>query len=137
MRLRDLSTNYKCHSVNFRSSPFQSMFGNELIRVVLVYFEEQETSDKELSALAKRTLQLLNSAAPYDIDHVGGAVAAVLGAANDTNWHTRVSALTFLQSLVYRCVVFGSTYIRDKSGTYLFSYHLCTQGRELAGGPIM
>jgi len=62
----------------------------------------QETSDKELSALAKRTLQLLNSAAPYDIDHVGGAVAAVLGAANDTNWHTRVSALTFLQSLVYR-----------------------------------
>jgi hypothetical protein len=102
-----------------------------------VYFEEQETSDKELSALAKRTLQLLNSAAPYDIDHVGGAVAAVLGAANDTNWHTRVSALTFLQSLVYRCVVFGSSHIRDKSETSLFPYHLCTQGQESAGGPIM
>jgi len=63
---------------------------------------EQECSDKELSASAKRTLQYLNSAAPFDADHVGGAVSAVLGAATDTNWHTRVSALTFLQSLVYR-----------------------------------
>lgn len=63
---------------------------------------EQESSDKELSALAKRTLQYLNSAAPFDNDHIGGAVTAVLGAATDANWHTRVSALTFLQSLVYR-----------------------------------
>lgn len=63
---------------------------------------EQESSDKELSALAKRTLKYLNSAASFDIDHVGGAVTAVLGAATDANWHTRVSALTFLQSLVYR-----------------------------------
>nr|PNR33085.1 hypothetical protein PHYPA_025028 [Physcomitrium patens] len=62
----------------------------------------QECSDKELSSLAKRALQLLNSAAPFDIDHIDGAVIAVLGAATDANWHTRVSALTFLQSLVYR-----------------------------------
>lgn len=65
-------------------------------------FEVQECSDKELSSLAKRALQLLNSAAPFDIDHIDGAVIAVLGAATDANWHTRVSALTFLQSLVYR-----------------------------------
>jgi hypothetical protein len=71
-----------------------------------VYWGGQETADKELSALAKGVLRLLNSAAPFDSEQVGGAVTAVLAATSDLNWHTRFAALTFLQSLVYRFVEF-------------------------------
>jgi proteasome activator subunit 4 len=75
---------------------------NVIVGLLRPILSIQESSDKELSALAKRALQYLNSAAPFDADHVAGAVSAVLGAATDANWHTRVSALSFLQSLVYR-----------------------------------
>lgn len=91
------------------------------------YCGEQESSDKELSALAKRTLQLLNSAAPFDIDHVGAAVTAVLGAATDANWHTRVSALTFLQSLVYR---YGY-YLKIISIVVVFHLHYSVMCRSI------
>ncbi|CAM6088632.1 unnamed protein product [Calypogeia fissa] len=61
----------------------------------------QETPVKELSGLAKAALRLVHWH-PFPISYLPGAVIAVLDAAADSNWHTRVAALTFIQSFVYR-----------------------------------
>ncbi|KAL2630922.1 hypothetical protein R1flu_015608 [Riccia fluitans] len=61
----------------------------------------QETSEKELSTLAKVALRLLNWH-PIPSEHLPAAVKALLKAAADINWHTRVAALVFIQSFVYR-----------------------------------
>ncbi|KAL3697925.1 hypothetical protein R1sor_012001 [Riccia sorocarpa] len=70
----------------------------------------QETWNKELAKLAKASLQLLRWQ-PYGTLCLGSANAAALAAASDTNWHTRVASLKFIQPLVYR-----HTYIMPERG---------------------
>eukprot|EP01018_Ginkgo_biloba_P025846 Gb_04235 [translate_table: standard] len=61
----------------------------------------QETSHKDLSILARAAFELLKwHAIPQP--HVSTAVEVLVSSANDTNWHTRVATLTFLQSFMYR-----------------------------------
>ncbi|BBN11909.1 proteasome activator subunit 4 [Marchantia polymorpha subsp. ruderalis] len=85
----------------------------------------QETSEKDLSALAKGTLRLLNWH-PIPRENLPAAVKAVLEAAADTNWHTRVAALVFIQSFVYRHTYILST--KDKES-------LWNRVRELLSDP--
>ncbi|KAL3680307.1 hypothetical protein R1sor_023263 [Riccia sorocarpa] len=71
-----------------------------------------ETSEKDLSTLVKGALRLLNWH-PIPSEHLPAAVKALMEAAADTNWHTRVAALVFMQSFVYRHSYLLST--RDKA----------------------
>ncbi|KAH9329682.1 hypothetical protein KI387_001790, partial [Taxus chinensis] len=61
----------------------------------------QETTHKELSTLARTTMELLKwhvIPQPY----VSSAVSVLISATNDTSWHTRIATLMFLQSFTYR-----------------------------------
>ncbi|KAH9291881.1 hypothetical protein KI387_042929, partial [Taxus chinensis] len=61
----------------------------------------QETTHKELSTLARTTMELLKwhvIPQPY----VSSAVSVLISATNDTSWHTRIATLMFLQSFMYR-----------------------------------
>ncbi|MCO5605354.1 hypothetical protein L7F22_059537 [Adiantum nelumboides] len=61
----------------------------------------QETSHKDLSSLAKVAAQFLKFQV-FPATHVSKALSALLTAANDSNWHTRVASLSFMQSFAYR-----------------------------------
>jgi hypothetical protein len=65
----------------------------------------QETPLKELMVLAKTALRLVHWH-PFPISYLPSAVRAVLDAAADTVWKTRVAALTFIQSFVYRYALY-------------------------------
>ncbi|WOG97891.1 hypothetical protein DCAR_0417232 [Daucus carota subsp. sativus] len=61
----------------------------------------QETSNKDLSTLAKAAFELLKWRLLCD-SHLQKAVSIILLSANDTNWRTRSATLTFLRSFMYR-----------------------------------
>jgi proteasome activator subunit 4 len=61
----------------------------------------QDTWDKDVQALAKSTMQLLMWQA-FSKEQLDEVAEAVLSAADQSNWHTRVAALTFLSPLVFR-----------------------------------
>lgn len=61
----------------------------------------QETWNKELAKKAK-TAMILLWWQPFGSDHLSAAVSTVVTCARDSNWHTRVAALKFLQPLIYR-----------------------------------
>ena len=61
----------------------------------------QETSEKDLSSLAKSVMWLLQWQA-FPFSHLPEVVEVALSAANDNYWHTRVAFLTFLQPFLYR-----------------------------------
>lgn len=61
----------------------------------------QDTSEKELSALAMLALRLLNYQ-PCPATQLPDAVASIVASTEDTNWHTRVAALMSLQSFSFR-----------------------------------
>ncbi|MCO5560813.1 hypothetical protein L7F22_014433 [Adiantum nelumboides] len=71
--------------------------------ITLIYpaLSLQETSEKDLSALARAVMRFLQWQ-PFPVSHLSQVVQAALTAAQDINWHTRVAFLTFLQPFMYR-----------------------------------
>ncbi|KAG8385951.1 hypothetical protein BUALT_Bualt03G0098600 [Buddleja alternifolia] len=61
----------------------------------------QETSNKDLSNLAKAAFELLKWRVSGE-PHIRKAVSIILSLANDPNWKTRSATLTFLRSFMYR-----------------------------------
>ncbi|KAL8129180.1 hypothetical protein V2J09_018335 [Rumex salicifolius] len=61
----------------------------------------QETSNKDLSTLAKAAFELLKWYI-FREPHLQKVVTVVLSAADDSNWRTRSAALTFLRTFMYR-----------------------------------
>ncbi|GJX86577.1 proteasome activator subunit 4 [Tanacetum coccineum] len=61
----------------------------------------QETSNKDLSILAKAAFELLKWRIFPDT-HLRKAVSILLSSADDANWRTRSATLTFLRSFMYR-----------------------------------
>ncbi|KAJ7963489.1 proteasome activator subunit 4-like [Quillaja saponaria] len=61
----------------------------------------QETSNKDLSILAKAAFELLKWRIFWQ-HHLQKAVSVILSAANDSNWRTRSATLTYLRTFMYR-----------------------------------
>ncbi|KAF7816036.1 proteasome activator subunit 4-like [Senna tora] len=61
----------------------------------------QETSNKDLSALAKAAFELLKWRIFWE-PHLQKVVSVILSAANDSNWRTRSATLTYLRTFMYR-----------------------------------
>ncbi|CAA0832493.1 proteasome activating protein 200 [Striga hermonthica] len=61
----------------------------------------QETSNKDLSNLAKAAFELLKWRVSGE-SHLQKAVPIILSLASDANWRTRSATLTFLRSFMYR-----------------------------------
>ncbi|XP_073268925.1 proteasome activator subunit 4 isoform X1 [Populus alba] len=61
----------------------------------------QETSNKDLSTLAKACFELLKWRI-FLAPHLQRAVAVILSSANDPNWRTRSATLTYLRTFMYR-----------------------------------
>ncbi|CAJ1960253.1 unnamed protein product [Sphenostylis stenocarpa] len=61
----------------------------------------QETSNKDLSTLAKAAFELLKWMIVWE-PHLQKAVSVILSAANDSNWRTRSATLTYLRTFMYR-----------------------------------
>ncbi|KAE9456561.1 hypothetical protein C3L33_11484, partial [Rhododendron williamsianum] len=63
----------------------------------------QETSNKDLSTLAKAAFELLKWRILWE-PYLQKAVSVILSSANDSNWRTRSATLTFLRTFMYRYV---------------------------------
>ncbi|XP_054818668.1 proteasome activator subunit 4 [Prosopis cineraria] len=61
----------------------------------------QETSNKDLSTLAKGVFELLKWSV-FRQPHLQKVVSVILSAANDSNWRTRSATLTYLRTFMYR-----------------------------------
>ncbi|KAF9589945.1 hypothetical protein IFM89_029561 [Coptis chinensis] len=61
----------------------------------------KETSNKDLSTLAKAAFELLKWKI-FPEPHLRKAVSVLLSLANDSNWRTRFATLTYLRTFVYR-----------------------------------
>ncbi|XP_057429773.1 proteasome activator subunit 4 isoform X2 [Lotus japonicus] len=61
----------------------------------------QETSNKDLSTLAKAAFELLKWMVVWE-PHLQKAISVILSAANDSNWRTRSAKLTYLRTFMYR-----------------------------------
>ncbi|XP_073268690.1 proteasome activator subunit 4 isoform X1 [Populus alba] len=61
----------------------------------------QETSNKDLSTLAKACFELLKWRI-FWAPHLQRAVSVILCSANDLNWRTRSATLTYLRTFMYR-----------------------------------
>ncbi|XP_011095624.1 proteasome activator subunit 4 isoform X1 [Sesamum indicum] len=68
----------------------------------------QETSNKDLSNLAKAAFELLKWRV-FGEPHLRKTVPIILSLANDPNWRTRSATLTFLRSFMYRHTFILST----------------------------
>ncbi|XP_019430869.1 PREDICTED: proteasome activator subunit 4-like [Lupinus angustifolius] len=61
----------------------------------------QETSNKDLSTLAKAAFELLKWMIVWE-PHLEKVVSVILSAADDSNWRTRSATLTYLRTFMYR-----------------------------------
>ncbi|XP_040985740.1 proteasome activator subunit 4-like isoform X1 [Juglans microcarpa x Juglans regia] len=61
----------------------------------------QETSNKDLSTLAKAAFELLKWRIFWQ-PHIQETVSVILSSANDSNWRTRSGTLTYLRTFMYR-----------------------------------
>ncbi|KAK3024317.1 hypothetical protein RJ639_042999, partial [Escallonia herrerae] len=61
----------------------------------------QETSNKDLSTLAKAAFELLKWRI-FGEPYLQKAISIILSSANDSNWRTRSATLTFLRAFMYR-----------------------------------
>ncbi|RVX14579.1 Proteasome activator subunit 4 [Vitis vinifera] len=64
----------------------------------------QETSNKDLSTLAKAAFELLKWRIFWE-PHLQKAVSVILSSANDFNWRTRSATLTYLRTFMYRYAI--------------------------------
>ncbi|KAF3453245.1 hypothetical protein FNV43_RR03685 [Rhamnella rubrinervis] len=61
----------------------------------------QDTSNKDLSTLAKAAFELLRWRVIWE-PHLQEAVSMILSSANDSNWRIRSATLTYLRTFMYR-----------------------------------
>lgn len=61
----------------------------------------KETSNKDLSTLAKAAFELLEWRIFWE-PHLQEAVSVILSSAIDSNWRTRSATLTYLQTFMHR-----------------------------------
>ncbi|KAG6577528.1 Proteasome activator subunit 4, partial [Cucurbita argyrosperma subsp. sororia] len=61
----------------------------------------QETSNKDLSTLAKAAFELLKWRVFWE-PHLQKVISVILSSAGDSNWRTRSATLTYLRSFMYR-----------------------------------
>lgn len=61
----------------------------------------QDTSNKDLSTLAKAAFELLKWMIVWE-PHLQKAIDVILSSANDSNWRTRSATLTYLRTFMYR-----------------------------------
>lgn len=61
----------------------------------------KETSNKDLSTLAKAAFELLKWRL-FPEPHLQNAVSVILSLSNDLNWRTRFATLTYIRTFVYR-----------------------------------
>lgn len=64
----------------------------------------KETSNKDLSTLAKAAFELLKWRIFWE-PHLQKAVSVILSSANDVNWRTRSATLTYLRTFMYRYAI--------------------------------
>lgn len=72
-----------------------------IVRILYPIISLQETSNKDLSTLAKASFELLKWNT-FREPHLEKVVAMVLRSAHDSNWRTRSATLTYLRSFIYR-----------------------------------
>lgn len=80
----------------------------------------KETSNKDLSNLAKAAFELLKWRV-FGEPHLRKAVPIIVSLANDPNWRTRSATLTFLRSFMYRYAIGWIHYV------VLSLYILCSR----------
>ena len=69
----------------------------------------QDTSHKDLSALAKSAFRLLKWRV-FPRPHLEVAVSLLLSSTSNPNWRTRLTSLTYIRTFMYRSVLFASTF---------------------------
>lgn len=74
---------------------------NAVVGLIFSALSLQETSEKALSAVAKTAMRYIQWQL-FPLSHLPQVVEVALAAANDSNWHTRVAFLTFLQPFMFR-----------------------------------
>lgn len=72
-----------------------------IVGVLYPVMSLQDTSNKDLSTLAKAAFELLKWNV-FGEPHLQNLVAVLLKSANDSNWRTRSATLTFLRTFMYR-----------------------------------
>ncbi|XP_073279916.1 proteasome activator subunit 4-like isoform X2 [Primulina huaijiensis] len=72
-----------------------------IVQLLFPVISLQETSNKDLSNLAKAAFELLKWRV-FGEPHLRKAVPIILSLAEDPNWRTRSATLTFLRSFMYR-----------------------------------
>ncbi|XP_073061616.1 proteasome activator subunit 4-like isoform X3 [Primulina eburnea] len=72
-----------------------------IVQLMFPVISLQETSNKDLSNLAKAAFELLKWRV-FGEPHLRKAVPIILSLAEDPNWRTRSATLTFLRSFMYR-----------------------------------
>ncbi|KAJ8423540.1 hypothetical protein Cgig2_024257 [Carnegiea gigantea] len=72
-----------------------------IVGVLYPVMSLQDTSNKDLSTLAKAAFELLKWNV-FGEPHLQNLVAVILKSANDSNWRTRSKTLTFLRTFMYR-----------------------------------
>ena len=77
----------------------------------------KETSNKDLSTLAKAAFELLKWRIISE-PHLQKAVSVILSSAYDPNWRTRSATLTYLRTFMFRYV----TSLRDSLRVLVISY---------------
>lgn len=70
----------------------------------------KETSNKDLSTLAKAAFELLKWRIFWE-PHLQRVVSVILSSANDSNWRTRSATLTYLRTFMYRYCTFSVPYL--------------------------
>ncbi|KAL0362983.1 UNVERIFIED_CONTAM: Proteasome activator subunit [Sesamum calycinum] len=97
---------------HFIISSLKSGRSSVLLDVILELLQPvislQETSNKDLSNLAKAAFELLKWRV-FGEPHLRKIVPIILSLANDPNWRTRSATLTFLRSFMYRHTFILST----------------------------
>ncbi|KAK6934676.1 Proteasome activator Blm10, mid region [Dillenia turbinata] len=76
---------------------------SQLISLLKMDFQAIETSNKDLSTLAKAAFELLKWGIFWEPD-LHTAVSVVVSSVMDSNWHTRSATLTYLRAFMYRHV---------------------------------
>lgn len=72
-----------------------------LVSMLYPVMSLQETSNKDLSTLAKAAFELLKWKI-FGKPHLQEVVAVILSSLGDSNWRTRSAALTYLRTFMYR-----------------------------------
>lgn len=78
----------------------------------------KETSNKDLSTLAKAAFELLKWRIFWE-PHLQSVVSVILTSANDPNWRTRSATLTYLRTFMYRYNTYSKSSVYASDCSYV------------------